>query len=122
MSRTAIRSYRDLVVWQKAMDLTVGVYRLSRKLPSGERFGLVAQIQRATIAIPANLAEGHERRTRADYRRFVSMARGSLAEVETHLELIRRMDYAENGLIAPMESLAGEVGRMLSRLLQRLAG
>jgi four helix bundle protein len=104
------------------MDLTVGIYRLSRKLPSAERFGLGAQIQRAAVAIAANLAEGHERRTRADYRRFVSMARGSLAELETHLELIQRMEYVDRQVAAPIESLAAEVGRMLSGLLHRLAG
>jgi len=99
----------------------VEVYHLSRKLPAVERFGLVSQIQRASVAVSANLAEGHERRSRADFRRFVSMARGSLAEVETHLEVIQRMGYAAKAAIAPLEVRTGEIGRMLSVLHRRLA-
>jgi four helix bundle protein len=116
-----IRSYRDLVVWQKSMDLAVEIYQLSRKLPVEERFGLAAQIRRAVVAVAANLAEGHERRSRADFRRFVSIARGSLAEVETHLELSHRMGYAAKATAERVGSLAGEVGRMLSGLYLRLA-
>jgi four helix bundle protein len=116
-----IRSYRDLVVWQKSMDLAVEIYQLCRNLPVEERFGLVAQVRRAAVAVAANLAEGHERRSRADFRRFVSIARGSLAEVETHLELSHRLGYTAKGTAERLESLAGEVGRMLSGLYVRLA-
>lgn len=116
-----IRSYRDLIVWQKSMDLTVAVYRLSRQLPAAERFGLMSQVQRAAASVPANIAEGHERRSRGDFRRFVSVARGSLAEVETHLELIDRLDYVAKEVTKPLELLASEVGRMLSVLLRRLS-
>ena len=116
-----ITSYRDLIAWQKAMDLTVAVYRLSAELPDSERFGLVAQVRRAAVGVAANLAEGHERKSRGDYRRFVGVARGSLAEVETHLTLMRRLGYVKDNPLAPVESLAHEVGKILSGLLRRLA-
>ncbi len=115
-----IKCYRDLVVWQKAMDLTVQTYRFCRQLPGTERFGLVSQLQRAAAAIPANLAEGHERRSRGDFRRYVSVALGSLAEVETHLELARRLEFASSEATHGLELQAAEVGRMLSALLRRL--
>lgn len=115
-----IKSYRDLIVWQKSMALTVEIYRLTRKLPVREQFGLVSQLQRAAVSIPANIAEGHSRGSRGDYRRHVSVARGSLAELETHLELTRLLGLAPEGATASAETLATEVGRMLSALLHRL--
>jgi four helix bundle protein len=115
-----IKSYRDLIVWQKSMALVVEIYRLTRKLPTREQFGIVSQLQRAAISIPANVAEGHSRGSRGDYRRHVSVARGSLAEMETHLELTWRLGLLPQGGCAPAESLANEVGRMLSTLLYRL--
>ena len=115
-----IKSYRDLIVWQKSMELTVAIYRLTRTLPSVERFGLVAQLQWAAAAIPANLAEGHERRSRGDFKRFVSIARGSLAELETHLELAHRLAYLNAETMQSIEAAAAEVGRMLSVMLRKL--
>jgi four helix bundle protein len=102
------------------MDLTVQTDRFCRQLPTTERFGLVSQLQRAAAAIPAKLAEGHERRSQGDFRRYVSVALGSLAEVETHLELVRRLEFASSDATHGIELLAVEVGRMLSALLRRL--
>ncbi len=85
-STQPIRSYRDLIVWQKGMDLVVECYRLSKKLPASEQYGLSAQIQRSAASIPANIAEGHARRHTGDYVHHLSMAVGSLAELETHLD------------------------------------
>jgi four helix bundle protein len=115
-----IKSCGDLIVWQRSLDLAVAVYQLCRQLPSAERFGLVSELQRAAIAIPANLAEGHERRSRGDLRRFVSVARGSLAEVETHLEMVGRLGFRTDESTQRIRLLAAEVGRMLSALLGRL--
>jgi four helix bundle protein len=115
-----IRSYRDLIVWQKGMDLVVEVYRLTRGFPDTERFGLATQLQRCACAIPSNLAEGHERRSRGDFRRHVSIARGSLAEVETQLEVARRIGIASDQMVLPISALAGEVGRMLTAMLRSL--
>jgi len=115
-----IKSHRDLIVWQKSMTLTVEIYRLTRSLPTREQFGLVSQLQRAAVSIPANIAEGHSRGSRGDYRRHISVARGSLAEMETHLELARRLGLVPERASATAESLTTEVGRMLSTLLYRL--
>jgi len=115
-----IKSYRDLIVWQKSMTLAVETYQLTRRLPTREQFGIASQLRRASVSIPANLAEGHARGSRGDFRRHVSVARGSLAEVETHLELTRRIGLITRKETATVESLAAEVGRMLSALLRRL--
>ena len=115
-----IKSYRDLIVWQKSMTLAVEIYRLVRRLPARERFGFSSQLQRASVSIPANLAEGHSRGSRGDFRRHVSVARGSLAELETHLELVRRIGLIAAKETKAVEGLTEEVGRMLSALLHRL--
>ena len=112
----AVRSYRDLIVWQKGMDLTVEVYKLARQFPSSERYRLVDQLTRAAASVAANIAEGHERTTRRDYANFVSMARGSLAETETFLILAQRLEYATAEQVRSAIDLASEVGRMLSAL------
>ena len=115
-----IRDYRDLIVWQKSVDLATKVYRLTNAFPAGERFGLVTQMQRAVVSIPANLAEGHERHSRGDFRRPVSIASGSLAELETHIEIAQRLGYTTANLLEEIRLGTVEVGRMLSTLLRRL--
>lgn len=111
--------YRELDVWQKAMTLAERVYELSRQLPDSERFGLVAQMQRAVVSIPSNIAEGYGRGGR-DYRRHVLIARGSLLELETQLELCVRLKLAERDAVIPLWPLAQDVGKMLTRLAQSL--
>jgi four helix bundle protein len=116
----AINSYRDLVVWQKAMDLAVEVYRLAKLLPSSEQYRVTDQLLRAAASVAANIAEGHTRGTRKDYAKFVSVARGSTAEVETFLVLATRV-----GLLPPHETsaataLCDEVSKMLRSLHARL--
>ena len=102
------------------MELTTSVYRLSEGLPPAERFGLAAQMRRSAVSIPANIAEGHERHSRGDYRHHVSIASGSLAELETHLELTVRLGYWGEDAVKAPRLLTVEVGRMLSSLLRRL--
>ncbi|MFP5404572.1 MAG: four helix bundle protein, partial [Gammaproteobacteria bacterium] len=86
-------SYRDLSVWQLAMQLTEAIYAATRTFPQSELYALANQLQRAAVSIPSNIAEGHARNTTRDYLRFVSIAMGSLAEVETQLELATRLNY-----------------------------
>lgn len=117
---TELASYRDLVVWQKAMALAEAVYRLSDTFPGREQFGITSQLRRAAVSIAANLAEGHARATRKDFAHFVSMSRGSLAEVETYLILVGRLQLADRQALAPIWHQAQEVGRMLNVLHQRL--
>jgi four helix bundle protein len=115
-----IRSHRDLVVWQKAMDLAEQVYSIAAQFPRQEMYRLVDQMTRAVVSVPANLAEGHARVTRKDYAHFVSIAQGSLAETETYLLLTAHLNYATDArLTAPM-ALLTEVSKMLNVLRLRL--
>ena len=111
-----IKSYKDLVVWQKAMDMTSLVNRVTADLPADERFGLVSQARRAAVSVPANLAEGHRRSSTKDYLRFVSIAAGSLAELETLVELAARLYSIQSISLEELVSNADEVGRMLRGL------
>ena len=116
----AIPSYRDLDVWRKAMDLTVACYRLAERLPEHERFGLALQIRRASVSVPANIAEGKARQGAREFARFLSIAQGSLAEVETHLELIARLQYIDATGIQSLLDRTAEIGRMLTGLIRSL--
>jgi len=115
-----IRTYRDLNLCQKSMDLVVEVYRLAKRFPPEERFGLTSQIQRATVSIPANVAEGHGRLHRADYLRHLSFARGSLTEAETHLQIAVRLNYLSRDEAKPVWGLFKDVGRLLNALIRSL--
>ncbi|MGH9942695.1 MAG: four helix bundle protein [Pyrinomonadaceae bacterium] len=87
-----IRNHRDLVAWQKAMNLVVNVYQASQQFPKDETYGLTSQMRRAAVSIPANIAEGQGRRSKAEFRQFLGTARGSVLELDTHLELALRLD------------------------------
>jgi four helix bundle protein len=116
----SVRSYRDLMVWKKGMDLAAAVYRLTRQMPKQEEYRISGQMIRAATSIPANIAEGHGRGTRKDYGHFVSIAKDSLAEFETFLLLVRELDLATPAATDPVLSQADEVGRMLTALRARL--
>ena len=116
-----ISSYRDLLVWQKAMDLTAGVYRLCRRLPKAEQFVLGNQLRRSAISVASNIAEGHQRRRLGEYLHHLSIARGSLAELETQIRIALAVDYFPEQEIRPLMEDADEVGRMLGGLTRKLA-
>ncbi|CAG1769626.1 hypothetical protein BAC2_00465 [uncultured bacterium] len=120
VAKIVIRSHRDLVVWQRARKLTGACYRLARLLPSGEQYDLQRQIQRAAISVAANIAEGHGRLSRNDYARHISIARGSLMELECLLELCVEVAYFDEAQIAEPMHAADEVGRMLWALARSL--
>src|SRR5438477_6917920 len=88
-----IQTYRDLTVWQKSMDMVVEIYRLAKLLLKDEQFGLVSQVKRAAVSVPANIAEGHGQLHKGVFLRHLSIAKGSLTEVETHLQIAVRLDY-----------------------------
>lgn len=115
-----IQTYRDLEVWQKSMDLVVEVYRLATLFPQEEQFGLTSQIRRAAVSIPANIAEGHGRLHRGDYVRYLSIARGSLTEAETHLQIAVRLGYIKRDQAKQVWALFQEVGRLLNGLIRSL--
>ncbi len=115
-----VNSYRDLKVWQRAMDVAVLVYELTRTFPKEEQFGLTSQIRRAAFSIAANIAEGYGRSTKASYLNFLRIAQGSLKEVETHLILSTRVSICTEAATAPILAEADELGRMLRALIVRL--
>ncbi|MGQ2991134.1 MAG: four helix bundle protein [Brevundimonas sp.] len=115
-----IQNHRDLKVWQISMDLVETVYRLSRTWPNHELYGLVSQARRASVSVPANIAEGAGRRRTGEFIQFVGIARGSLAELETLLILANRLRYVDGDARDHLMSDIAEVGRMLTGLIHSL--
>ncbi len=106
---TKIEGYKDLIAWQKAMDLVEAIYRLTKPFPSEEKFGLTSLLRRAAVSIPSNFAEGYSRRTRSDYVRFLEIARGSANEIETQLLIAVRLRVGDKDQVAKvMEQLTRE--------------
>jgi four helix bundle protein len=116
-----VHSFRDLVVWQRAMQLTVATYRLSQSFPREEIYGLASQIRRSAVSIPSNIAEGQARLTTGEFRQSLGIARGSNSELQTQLELARTLGYSDNKTIEEAESLPNEVGKMIDAILFSLA-
>lgn len=115
-----ISSYRDLLVWQRAVDLVEIAYRVSRPFPSDERFGLTSQLRRAAVSVPSNIAEGHGRDHLGDYLHHLSIANGSLMEFETQLAIAARLRYVTPDEEQRALDLSGDVGRMLAGLARAL--
>ncbi|MBU2168649.1 MAG: four helix bundle protein [Alphaproteobacteria bacterium] len=115
-----INSYRDLKVWQRAMDLAQSIYELTRSYPREERFGLTAQTRRAATSVPANIAEGYGRSSKGAYLNFLRIAQGSLKETETHLLIAVRVGLATEVAAADAMAQADELGKMLRGLIVRL--
>ena len=118
--RGMIRSYRDLVVWQLGIDLVVETYALAKRLPKAETYGLASQMQRAAVSIAANIAEGHGRDHRGDYLRMLSIAKGSLTELETLLIVTERVMFLTARDNKGAWVLCDRLGRMLPSLSRRL--
>ena len=115
-----ILSFRDLDVWKNGMDLVEGCYRLTRVFPPEERFGLAFQIRKSSVSVPSNVAEGHERRSRAAYLHHVCIAAGSCAELETQVELARRLGFISADAARYTLDSAASLGRQLSALIRAL--
>ena len=118
--RSEIRSHRDLIVWQKSMDLAVAAYRLTAPFPTDERYGMTSQIRRSSASVPANIAEGYGRESPGAYAQQLRVAQGSLKELETHVELSNRVGLTGNEHIKPLMDLADEVGKMLRSLIRSI--
>ena len=115
-----VNSFQDLIVWQKAMALATDIYRVTRLLPKEELFGLTSQLRRAAVSIPSNIAEGQARNSPKEFLNFISIAKGSAAELTTQLDLCTRLGYLTNAQHAPVATLAAEVARMLNALSSRI--
>jgi four helix bundle protein len=118
-----VKQYSELVAWQKAMDLVNEVYRLTKEFPREELYGLTGQLRRAAVSIPSNIAEGQSRSSK-DFVHFLSIAHGSLSEVETQMIVAERLGYLKEGQLDHFTETASEVGRLingLSRSIEKLA-
>lgn len=115
-----IKSHRDLIVWQKSMDLVVLVYKATEGFPRHELYGLTSQIRRAASSLPANIAEGQGRRSKPEFRQFLGNARGSLLELDTHLELALRLNYLTPTQSGRINEQLVEVSKILNGLLRSL--
>jgi len=115
-----ITSHRDLIVWQKAMDLVNLIYALSRNFPESERFGLLSQMRRSAVSVPSNIAEGRVRKTTKDFLQFLHVASGSTAELETQVDIAFRQRFIQKADYNKAMALLSEVGKMLVSLISSL--
>ena len=115
-----MESFRELRVWQLAMDAVTECYRLTRRFPDGERYGLASQLQRAAVSVPANISDGHGRGTTGAFLDYLWIANGSLAELETHLLIAERLGYLTRSDLEPILSQVDQIGRMLTSLRRSL--
>ncbi|PYL60477.1 MAG: four helix bundle protein [Verrucomicrobia bacterium] len=121
MKTNTTRSYKDLVVWQKGIALAKLVYGLTRSFPSEEKFGIVAQMRRAAVSVPSNIAEGQARRTTGEFIQFLSHAEGSVAELDTQLILSIELKFCSSATADAAFVLIDEIRRMLNALRRKLA-
>jgi four helix bundle protein len=116
-----IKSYRDLIVWQQAMDLATAVYSVTRGWPKDELYGLTSQVRRAAASVPANIAEGYGSENRGSYQQFLRIAQGSLKEMETHLLISERVGISCHDAIRPLLADCESVGKLLRLLIRKLS-
>lgn len=116
-----MKSYRDLIVWQKSMELAQEIYRVTEKFPQSEVYGLVSQMRRSAVSIPSNIAEGSRRSSSKDFKHFVSIAYGSGAELETQIEIVKNLPFGAGIEFAKCDKLLLEVMKMLNVLVRNLA-
>jgi four helix bundle protein len=111
---------RDLVVWQRAIELTVCIYELTRGFPKDEAFGLTSKMRRASVSVASNIAEGRGRLNRAEFRQFLGLAQGSIFELKTQLAVAQRLEMGLPKKIGQAELLSEEVSKMLTSLIEKL--
>lgn len=115
-----IKTYQDLIVWQKSIDLVKDCYGLTETFPQREIYGLSQQLRRAAVSVPSNIAEGNGRESRKDYIHFLNISRGSLKEVETQLIISEKLGFIQRIQLADILKKTGEIGRMLNSLIRSL--
>ena len=117
MEKTKIQSYKDLIVWQKSMDLVVAIYDLTDNFPKSEIYGLTSQMRRCSISIPSNIAEGRRRGSPKEFRHFLLISYGSGAELETQIEIAKRLSFSADLDYKKADALLDEVMRILNKIL-----
>lgn len=115
-----VKKYSELIVWQKAMDLTEDIYAETRRFPKEEIYGLTSQLRRAAVSVPSNIAEGQGRKSTGEFLRHLSIAYGSLMEVETQILIAARLVYLDAGQVDKLIERTSEVGRLLNGLMRSL--
>jgi four helix bundle protein len=116
----AVKDFKELVVWQKAMDLTTLIFGIVKKLPKEETYALSDQMRRAAVSIPSNIAEGQERNSTKEFIRYLSIAKGSKSELETQLIICEKVKYLHNSDVTDALALLEEIGKMLNGLIKKL--
>lgn len=115
-----VDSFRDLIVWQKAMEQAVSVYQIVKKLPREELYALSDQMRRAAVSVPTNIAEGHSRNSKKEYVQFLAVAKGSNAELQTQCLLCEKLGYLPETELQAVLSLSAEIAKMLNSLIKKL--
>lgn len=116
-----MKSYRDLIVWQKSVDLVTLVYKLLDKFPDDEKFGLTSQIKRSSVSIPSNIAEVYGRNYTKDYIRFLNISRGSLFEMQTQMQIAINLGFIKNDDLNEINDLSLQIEKMLNSLIKKIA-
>jgi four helix bundle protein len=116
-----VQSYRDLIAWQKSIELVLEIYRCAEVFPKTETYGLISQLKRAAISVPSNIAEGHERISTGEFRHYLGRALGSLMEIETQIIVAERLGYLDKEKSMQLLERTAEVGKILNGLLRSLA-
>jgi four helix bundle protein len=120
MTVARIQSFRDLLVWQRAMEMTIVIYRLTQGFPREEAYGLTGQLRRSAVSIPSNIAEGQGRLNTGEFKQFLGIARGSNCELQTQLEIARSLGMRDSELLDEAEDLSHEIGKMIFTILGKL--
>lgn len=121
MEQPTVHSYKDLIVWQKSMDLVAKIYQITSKLPSEEQFGLVTQVRRSAVSIPSNIAEGRGRGTKKDYASFLRTAYSSASELETQILIIEQLKLAKGKALTEAKEQLTEVLKMLFVMIRNMS-
>lgn len=120
MEKVVVHTYKDLIVWQRAMELVVAIYALTENFPQTEQYGLQSQMRRSAVSIPSNIAEGRKRGSRKDFAKYLLIAYGSGAELETQIEIAKRLPFGSQLDYTRVDSLLNETMRMLNAMLAKL--
>lgn len=117
MENEIVYGYKNLIVWNKSMDLVVAIYELTEKFPKSELYGLTSQMRRCAVSIPSNIVEGSKRRTQKDFRQFLIVSYSSGSELETQIEIVKRLPFSRNFDCQKIDKLLDEIMRMLNKML-----
>lgn len=118
--KPALQSFRELIVWQRSVQLAAEVFRLTEKFPREQVYGITIQMQRSAVSVGSNIAEGQSRLTRGEFRQFLGIARGSNAELQTQLEIAKVLGFGDKAQMARVEALSVEIGKMINAILGAL--